>query len=1528
MSRPPIPSLSDFEHQKENIAPLPQGRRAKVLSALFSDSDVPSQQAQLEEQRRRFEELIAAEESSRNQQTEDSDPLEIYHQYLKWMQENYTSGHPELMQVLEKAVRRFKRDVRYKNDLRYLKMWLLLARRTREPVEVFKYLSVNEIGQDLGLFYEEYGLLMESLGRYKEADEIFQLGINRKAQDSERLTRKFYEFQKRMLTVRVERDEAFMPAPGSERAQPVLAVKSKTRTSSSSSTVPSAGSSVRPGPSRMNPVKVGQPGNSRRGPSKIQVYSDADNGGVAGVSLASQVLPSASSSNPWADFGTEASRRKENTREATQWKGVTLSQKQKGKPTSTGPKLEVYRDNPDAYTLQAPPESVPATETSVLGPKVVAAPSTSTLLEGLDSEVAPPSGSTLQESTDEVGGTRGSQIKSKAVLSLSTKNTKAKPPVKRSERFACDLSLVYVGDEEFSFEEIRAARVGYIPSPDEPQPQMMTEDTSSITSSDSKAIRQRSPVTKNPPEDANVESFAVRKGKMAVSPTINTKAALADVFEMFSQPLQCEMKQEMYAEEDETISSKVYRPEFSHFKIGVFNDSEPKRAIQQGGVAEAAQNIDHQSVNDENHYGTAANSLRNERTADANRQGRRALGLKEVPVAPLHQVPDDITAAQFRSVLAQKDTRAEAVPLSEATHPQIATGSASHDLNPFIDVGDKENAGSTSKRQIPQLFAGLQDKENDGLFQAPSVAGKALLPRTDDAWAKDAVASDQENDKDVHHTESKRSPTSAFRDAWQSEPSSERGKDREDDDPENTDDIQSNEQISAPWTYTTAVQDHTIYRGGRYLDIMTPIAETSRELDHTTSGVSTIASIRANNMREEDFLDPTIMTLGDRTILTLSDRTISSIGCADEVSGDYLDYQLPHTTNFGRNDTSSQAPGDSYPVSLPKNMVRIGKNTKSGPFLPDPIHFLEEGVSGIQIVDEEDEEGGLGKLSQSHSMSSAGREQILGDMHNVFQTPVGGEQKTEDDIEDPALRDHRDLTLGIGKSLEKACKPAIRGRTASASLNRSAYGKKDVQELENSSECVVELPGSGKYKLLRKLGEGGYAKVYLMKRLKERSRFVEEDDMDEFSADEDDDDEEEHSDSDFGDWDNTDDDYSGSNERQGRKEPKLVVFKVQSPPMSTEYIVLKKLWQRLPYRIIDSIVEPYGCDLFADDSCLRIGYSNQGNILDCVNSVTKDGYGAGAMGFGGMGGVAAGNAGLDELLAMFWTIELMRTIEGVHGAGFIHGDVKADNIMIRLKDSCFSSSLEARRNNTDDDESDDGKEWDTKYHSDGSGGWRNKGLTIVDWGTAVDVREYPAPQRFVNRRTGLSPTFSTTDDEEFVPIDIGIGKKADPSVESWEVRNGAPWKYEADWYGVAGVAHVLLFGKYMEVKEEKWEDNAISQRPHVRIAATLKRYWQVDIWREFFDVLLNAGEYNDRVLSQAEQKEDLEVSEWMVRSGGTDYEQVASEFPMLRRVREIRRKMEVWLEANGYKGGKSVRSGLKRVEVLAMEQAQKQKRRL
>lgn len=67
----------------------------------------------------------------------------------------------------------------------------------------------------------------------------------------------------------------------------------------------------------------------------------------------------------------------------------------------------------------------------------------------------------------------------------------------------------------------------------------------------------------------------------------------------------------------------------------------------------------------------------------------------------------------------------------------------------------------------------------------------------------------------------------------------------------------------------------------------------------------------------------------------------------------------------------------------------------------------------------------------------------------------------------------------------------------------------------------------------------------------------------------------------------------------------------------------------------------------------------------------------------------------------------------------------------------------------------------------------------------------------------------------------------DPCIE---MRVGMPWTYQVDLYGVAGIAHAMLFGKYMDVEKKylSWQ-----------IKSKLPRYFNKSLWDNFFNTLLN-----------------------------------------------------------------------------------------
>ncbi len=210
------------------------------------------------------------------------------------------------------------------------------------------------------------------------------------------------------------------------------------------------------------------------------------------------------------------------------------------------------------------------------------------------------------------------------------------------------------------------------------------------------------------------------------------------------------------------------------------------------------------------------------------------------------------------------------------------------------------------------------------------------------------------------------------------------------------------------------------------------------------------------------------------------------------------------------------------------------------------------------------------------------------------------------------------------------------------------------------------------------------------------------------------------------------------------------------------------------------------------------------------------------------------------------------------------------------------------------EDSDD--DWESGYQATGDGGWSSKGMMLLDWGSAIDILSFPEDQRFCTSRIGIKP---------------------DPSIECWEVRHDRSWTYELDWYAVAGVIHVLLFGTYMEVVEE--DDGA--DIPRLSLASHFKRYWQADLWKGLFDLLLNAGRLNAEMLSGDQESSEslLATLDAGLVGPGTDFEVLEQEFPAVRRIHAKRMEMEGWLRENACKSGKSLRNLLRRVEITLLE---------
>ncbi|WEW58093.1 protein kinase [Emydomyces testavorans] len=398
------------------------------------------------------------------------------------------------------------------------------------------------------------------------------------------------------------------------------------------------------------------------------------------------------------------------------------------------------------------------------------------------------------------------------------------------------------------------------------------------------------------------------------------------------------------------------------------------------------------------------------------------------------------------------------------------------------------------------------------------------------------------------------------------------------------------------------------------------------------------------------------------------------------------------------------------------------------------------------------------------------------------------------------------------------------------------------------------------YAIKRELGKGGFAPVYLVESVDSPDTFTD-----------------------------TEDEGDGYEMSPRTPSPKgngvkpmrdvergaLEAIKVETdPPSPWEFYMLRTVHVRLGKtnlyrRVTDSIVRVHELHHFKDEAILVEDYRNQGTLIDLINIMSECKTGAGTA-----------DSGFDEAVAIFFAIELFRTIEGLHACGIIHGDLKADNCLVRL-DGAIDASVSLL--DTDQGVAD--------YAPSGAYGWRNKGLALIDFGRAIDMHAFVPEVQFI--------------------ADWKVAAH-----ECSEMKECRPWTYQVDLYGLAGIIYMMLFGKYMEVITAPNVENGncihpgFGSRRSYRIKESLKRYWEREIWSDVFDLCLNptSDKWTEIEQQHVGSKGNVD-SNPIKRANGNGLV-----VPVLNSMRIVREKMESWLVANAARKG--LQGQLDKLEVL------------
>ncbi|KAL5978669.1 protein kinase [Asimina triloba] len=214
----------------------------------------------------------------------------------------------------------------------------------------------------------------------------------------------------------------------------------------------------------------------------------------------------------------------------------------------------------------------------------------------------------------------------------------------------------------------------------------------------------------------------------------------------------------------------------------------------------------------------------------------------------------------------------------------------------------------------------------------------------------------------------------------------------------------------------------------------------------------------------------------------------------------------------------------------------------------------------------------------------------------------------------------------------------------------------------------------------------------------------------------------------------------------------VVALKIQSPAFPWEFYMYRQLDKRIPDDQRSSFGFACKAHIYADCSILVCDYVDHGTLQDVINSYLVIGQ------------------TMEEVICIYYTIEMLRILETLHNVGIIHGDFKSDNLLVRY---------------TRDDLSEDG------FHGQ-VGSWRDQviyyGLCLVDWGRGIDLTLFPNGTEFK-------------------------GDCRTSCFRCVEMQENRPWKFQVDTYGLCVIVHMMLHGTYMTIDKKVAQDGSYLYEP-------------------------------------------------------------------------------------------------------------------
>lgn len=115
--------------------------------------------------------------------SDPEEPIEIWYDYITWIEKSYPEGGEEanLNKVLESCISELYNEERYKNDERFLEIFLKYMKVMNDHLEMFQILFNSDTFVELASFYCHWSSRLQEVSDYKKAEEVLKKGITRMA---------------------------------------------------------------------------------------------------------------------------------------------------------------------------------------------------------------------------------------------------------------------------------------------------------------------------------------------------------------------------------------------------------------------------------------------------------------------------------------------------------------------------------------------------------------------------------------------------------------------------------------------------------------------------------------------------------------------------------------------------------------------------------------------------------------------------------------------------------------------------------------------------------------------------------------------------------------------------------------------------------------------------------------------------------------------------------------------------------------------------------------------------------------------------------------------------------------------------------------------------------------------------------------------------------------------------------------------------------------------------------------------------